>query len=440
MFERQSYGTQGHDAARTSAPDLEEPLELVLRSVLTAPPGVPAADVLADIDPTSLDQRGQLLLLQAWERQARWVAARQQAVLAAVAGPAPQPRADDLISLDDWINMDVAATLRLAPSTADRRLAVARRLAGPLTATAAALGRGEISYLHAVALAEGTEELSDAVARSVEARLLPTADGKPVGRFRRVVARAVAAADPIGAELRHAEAKAACEVNCWPEGNGMGCLQARLPAAGVALIDTALTAGALALGPDDRRSMDTRRAEVLISWARTALEDPSLPSRHRRRPHVQVTIDLPTLLGLADNPGELAGHGPIPASAARALAADGEWRRMVTDPTTGTLLDFGRRTYVPPAALVDFLLARDGTCRFPGCPRPAELCDLDHQIPWDQGGTTDRANMGPLCRRHHRLKTHTGWQLKRNPDASVTWISPAGLTYRVRPPTVPPDG
>jgi len=412
----------------------DEHIELLLRSVLGASPGVPAADVLADIDPNHLGQRGQLLLLAAWERQARWVAARQQAVLAAVAGPAPDPQDDD------WVSMDVAATLRLAPSTADRRLAVARRLSCPLTATAAALRRGEISYLHAVALAEGTAELSDAMARSVEARLLPAADGKPVGRFRRIVERAVAAADPIGAEVRSAEAAATCEVSCWPEDNGMGCLQARLPAAGVALVDTALTAGAHALGPEDSRSMDARRAEVLVGWARTALDDPNLPTVHRRRPHISVTVDLPTLLGMADNPGELAGHGPIPASAARALAADGEWRRLVTDPATGTLLDYGRRTYTPPAALVDFLLARDGTCRFPGCPRPAERCDLDHGVPWDDGGTTDSANMGPLCRRHHRLKTHTGWQLKRNPDASVTWTSPAGLTYRVPPPRVPPDG
>ncbi len=187
-------------------------------------------------------------------------------------------------------------------------------------------------------------------------------------------------------------------------------------------------------------SADARRADVLVEWAVAALDAPSLPTKHRRRPNISVTIDLATLLGLADDPGELAGYGPIPASAARALAADGEWRRLVTDPTSGALLDYGRRTYTPPAALVDFLLARDGTCRFPGCPRPAELCDLDHGVAWDDGGGTDRDNLGPLCRRHHRLKTHTGWQLKRSPDGSVTWISPHGWRYVVPPPRVPPDG
>ncbi len=120
------------------------------------------------------------------------------------------------------------------------------------------------------------------------------------------------------------------------------------------------------------------------------------------------------MLGLADNPGELSGYGPIPAAAARTLAADGEWRRLVTDPTTGALLDYGRRSSTPSAALREFLLARDGTCRFPGCPVPAVRCDLDHEVPFDAGGPTDRANLGALCRRHHRLKTLTGWQLQRH--------------------------
>lgn len=137
---------------------------------------------------------------------------------------------------------------------------------------------------------------------------------------------------------------------------------------------------------------------------------------------------------------ELTGYGPIPASLARALAADGEWRRLVTDPLTSSLLDYGRTTNVPPAALVDFIVARDGTCRLPRCHLPAYSCDLDHEVPWDEGGSTDPANVGALCRRHHRLKTHTSWKLVRHPDASVTWTSPSGMVHTVPPPTIPPDG
>ena len=34
-----------------------------------------------------------------------------------------------------------------------------------------------------------------------------------------------------------------------------------------------------------------------------------------------------------------------------------------------------------------------------------------------------------LCRRHHRLKTHHGWQLRAHPDGSCDWTSPTGARY-----------
>jgi hypothetical protein len=153
---------------------------------------------------------------------------------------------------------------------------------------------------------------------------------------------------------------------------------------------------------------------------------------HHRRPiTVNVTVDLPTLLGLAENPGQLAGYGAIPASLARSLASDAQWRRFITDPESGALLDYGRETYEPPKPLVDFLLARDRTCRFPGCRAPARLADLDHAQSWESGGGTSAKNLGVLCRRHHRLKTHGGWKLESESDGSCTWTSPENKQYFV---------
>jgi len=412
-----------------------EPSEnAALEAALATQPGPAMVARLARLDPDTLDDLGRVLLLRALERQSRWLAALQQRAMAAVAGPTPAHPDDD-----DWAAAEVGAALALAPVTADRRIAVARALAGRLTDTAAALARGEISVLSAAVLAEETEGLSDAAARAVQARMLPTAGRLAVGRFRRAVRRAVAAADPVGVEVAHAAAVADRGVRFYAEPDGMAVLTARLAAESAELVFTALTALA---GPAtaEAPTIEVRRADALVELACRALDDPELPRTHRRRPHVAVTIDLATLLGLAEHPGELAGYGPIPASAARALAADGHWRRLVTDPLSGTLLDHGRTTYTPPAALVDFLLARDGTCRFPGCSLPAVRCDLDHSVAWEDGGGTDRDNLGPLCRRHHRLKTHTGWALRRNADASVTWTSPAGAIYTLPPPTVPPDG
>ena len=178
---------------------------------------------------------------------------------------------------------------------------------------------------------------------------------------------------------------------------------------------------------------DMRRADAFVFAMRAA--DSALKSsgtvvtRHNRRPTINVTIDLPTALGLANNPGQLSGYGPIPANIARQIAADGRWKRFVTDPITGVLLDYGRETYIPPQDLQDFLIARDRTCRFPGCRQPAHLADLDHAIPWEEGGTTSAENLGALCRRHHNLKTHKGWKLINQSDGACTWISPTGQEY-----------
>jgi hypothetical protein len=160
-------------------------------------------------------------------------------------------------------------------------------------------------------------------------------------------------------------------------------------------------------------------------------------------------MDLATLLGLQDNPAELAGYGPLPAPLARALAADGKWRRLIHEPLTGALLDLGHSSYTPSADLVRYIRARDARCQFPGCSRPAHRCDLDHTRPYKPddpgGGGTDRGNLGAVCLQHHRLKHHSGWTLRRDPRTqAATWTSPTGHSYQVEhhdhraEPTMPP--
>ncbi len=60
------------------------------------------------------------------------------------------------------------------------------------------------------------------------------------------------------------------------------------------------------------------------------------PSRSAVAAHVNITVNLETLLELSEDPGVLEGHGPITPALARALAfAEGStWRRLVTDPST----------------------------------------------------------------------------------------------------------
>jgi hypothetical protein len=66
------------------------------------------------------------------------------------------------------------------------------------------------------------------------------------------------------------------------------------------------------------------------------------------KPLVQVLMPFSTLIGADDQPCEVVGHGPIPADLAREVAADATLRRLVYDPLSGTVLDYGRTTYRPP--------------------------------------------------------------------------------------------
>ena len=84
----------------------------------------------------------------------------------------------------------------------------------------------------------------------------------------------------------------------------------------------------------------------------------------------------------------------------------------------------------------------DRTCVFPWCTRPARGCDIDHVTPYDhdadaegrpQPGPTASDNLAPLCRFHHRLKTHTAWHYRVTGPGAYEWTSPHGNHYRRDP-------
>jgi hypothetical protein len=82
-------------------------------------------------------------------------------------------------------------------------------------------------------------------------------------------------------------------------------------------------------------------------------------------------------------------------------------------------MDAPEAGYTPSAKLAEFVRCRDLTCRAPGCDRPAESCDIDHSIPFGDGGVTHPSNLKCLCRLHHLLKTFWGWRDKQLPDGTV---------------------
>ena len=129
-----------------------------------------------------------------------------------------------------------------------------------------------------------------------------------------------------------------------------------------------------------------------------------------------------------------ARSAAVPAMTAWALAAGGTWRRLITDPVSGVVIDVGRTRYRPPAGLADLVRARDRACVFPTCQTPAERCDIDHLTAWSQGGTTSLDNLVVLCEAHHRLKHTPGWALTRDQaSGTLSWHTPDKTVYQRHP-------
>jgi len=88
----------------------------------------------------------------------------------------------------------------------------------------------------------------------------------------------------------------------------------------------------------------------------------------------------------------------------------------------------------PPEWMATLVRLRDGHCVFPGCQVPSSRCDLDHieayVAPEGGGppGQTHPGNLAPLCRHHHRAKTHGEWSYRRLPDGDYRWTTPTGRT------------
>lgn len=427
----------------------------LVSELLRAIPGAATLARLSEIDPYLLSAVDRINFLTALDRQDGWLYALRQRAIAAVAGLQPGEGDGPHFGVDEAEREDISTALRLAPATAQSRIDIARTLVNNLPNTCSALATGEISSAHATVIARETAAAirngaPDSIIFEIEQRAITYAELHTPGQLAARVRTDIAKFTPEEFEEIASRATSLRRVSCYNEADGMSTVVAILPAADAQIVMNSIEAfilrqeqighshsvGELKSAKSNRvdggvsRTIDQKRADALSAICSNFLSEISETVAPQRRPlTVNVTIDLPTLLGLAENPGQLAGYGPIPAAVARELASDAKWKRFITEPQTGNLLDFGRESYEPPQNLKDFLIARDRTCRFPGCRRSALLSDLDHAESWESGGSTSPDNIGALCRRHHRLKTHDGWKIQSFSDGSCTWTSPLGKEF-----------
>jgi hypothetical protein len=383
------------------------------------------------IDPAVLSAGERVDLLVVLEEQRRWFEAAQLRVLAVM-----QERDTSKLCL---AQESVSLALQVPLRTAQGKLAQAKTLVRELPKTLSAVSRGAISGEHARVVAEALWRLPDdpALPAALEDTVLPPLlDGRciTVPQFRQRVRRACMALDPVTAEQRHQRALADRTVGYMPGEDGMASLPVVLGAPEAQLIYTRLTAAATLLPAEDPRTMDQKRADLLVDAVLSGIPADGLPVLQGRRPSINVVVSADTLLCLDDQPAHLSGYGPITAQTARRLAADqsGTWRRLLTDPDSGALLDIGDK-YRPPQRLRDFIAARDDVCAFPTCNQPGYRCEYEHTTPYSEGGSTCRCNGALACRRHNQCKLDTGWNYTRNSDGSFTWTTSTGHHYTSTP-------
>ena len=403
--------------------------------------GVAALMMLA-AEPVAGRGSAELLeMLAGWERQAAWLAGRQTELIAVIAGQVrgeyeaarrdaeargvPVCFSDRTVEND--IEAEVGAALRVAPVTAGDRVAVAEALRDRLPATQAALAEGTISYWHAATMVRQTAHLDAVDARAVEREVLPHAGRETVSGLRRRLRRVCMLVSPTETSARARQAKHERTVTLTPDEDGTARLEAIGPAPSLQAVFDALDITAGRAPAQDPRRIGARRFDALVDACVRTLDDATCPGEPKVAATVYVTMDLPTLLGLRDHPAELLGYGPLPAPLARLLAADNGWRRLITDALTGAPKDLGRLRRLPSAELKEWIRLRDRVCVFPGCYRAASRCALDHRIEASRGGPTDANNLAPLCPKHHRVKD-AGWTYQQYPDR-IIWTSPHHLTY-----------
>jgi len=382
------------------------------------------------------------------------------------------------VQIEDAVREEIAAALRWSPAHAGAMINDARQLHAYLPATLDALRKGAISARHASVLAEWSCRLSarhaigplaEADAKSdadrvyaqmcgaFEERVLRVARRGTVAQTRAAAKRTLASLDAAGAQERRHQQRCTRDVQIIDESDGISVLLARMstPAARAVIESVGKEAAQI---DDESLSAGERRAQALATLVLGGVApqvrlDVVLPAMGETTAGVAVVGEDTDPFGSSAHRGESIAHlaaamasgignatiggAEVNADDLREIIADPAvavtMRKLIADPVTGVLSGCGRTTYRVPERLREFIVRRDGTCRFPGCGRSALNSQIDHAEAWDDGGSTDPGNLGALCTRHHQLKTHGGWQLEDSrTDGSCTWLSPQGRRYRHR--------
>ena len=369
---------------------------------------------------------------------------------------------------------ELAAVLGLSTFAGQRLIADALDLRHRLPRLWERVIAGEVRPWIARQVAERSRSLSADAVAVVDRKAARYGDRLTGSRLQAVIDAAVLAADPDQAQ---ADAEAADRgQGVWMNPStdaGIRDVFIRTDVASAIWFDAAIDRIADGLGLlGDDSSKGTRRGRAVGVLARpqqtldlyatvadltrsgdgdVAGPAPTAPSRVDSRPPVTLYVHLTdATLNSGTGVARIEGIGPVLAQQIKS------WLTGCTV-TVKPVIDLNDQVpvdaYEIPDRLREATFLRSPVDVFPYATNTSRRRDLDHTIPWrppdrdglpGPPGQTRLDNLAPMTRFHHRIKTHSNWQVAQPFNGVFVWRTPHGHHYLVdntgtRPATVPSD-
>ncbi|HEX3606540.1 MAG TPA: DUF222 domain-containing protein [Candidatus Dormibacteraeota bacterium] len=314
---------------------------------------------------------------------------------------------------------------RMSPGAAADLVCVSRKLP-ELPQTTMALRAGEIGYQHASALAHTAEEVGAEAVREAESDLLSAARVVDVRTFAGLARHFRELVDAQGALAGANRDHERSHMHLSQTLGGCWRLDGWLDVEGGALLTTALLPLMKPL-VGERRTSSQRRAAALLELCRRQLDAGELPRTGGQKPHLVVSVPAATLDGEPGSPGaEIRGAGHVIGEVARRLACDSVITELRED-REGRPVSIGEPEATVKASVRRKVIARDGGCRFPGCTRPVEWCDVHHTVWRSRGGSSRVEDLVLVCRFHHRCLHEGGWRIERGEGGTIRFVPPSRM-------------
>jgi hypothetical protein len=354
---------------------------------------------------------------------------------------------------------EFAAAVGMSTEAGKRYLGQALELRHRLPKLWKRVVKGDLAAWKARRVAEQTlsHALSPEAAAFVDRHVAPVAHKIGVAATDRLIDEAIARHMPETAEQTRRDAADSRHVDVDHDQvsfAGTSLVHAELDLPDALDLDAVLAGGAAelrALGCTE--SLDVRRALALGELARRQLAldfttgdlqpgdtgdtDDTAPVRKRPRKPVTLFVHLhQTALEGAGGVGRVENTRTlVTADQVRTWCGHPE-AKVTVKPVVDLADHVSVEAYEVPDRIAEPVALRDLACVFPWCTRPARRlkadehgCDCDHVIPHARGGATCTCQLPPLCRRHHRLKTHGGWTYTVLEPGSYLWSSPHRYQY-----------